>query len=157
MVNGNGKLDVQFDAVPVIRLHEVWPFVRRGLEDIVKKNKPDWWPEDVYARLSNSQATLYLVHHNGRPVSFFVVYLSPLQYSLGQELIYWCGWGIPPCEWLPEDHPHELRVAMGDFFKELARQSGAKRVASLSARKGYDRLATELGLHRTFTRYECDL
>ena len=150
---------LRIDMLAPEQLHDFWPMLKRGLEGILKKasHSPDWQPEDVYAYLRCQKAVAYLAFYRGRYVAFTVCYLNPLPFSGRQELIVWCGWGIPMKERYPDDNQDLVWAALWEQMREAARRAGAVRIATLTTRPGYHKQASKVGLTASFTRYESAL
>lgn len=151
--------DLRIDTLAPGQLHAFWPFLKRGLLDILRKLKvaPDWIPEDVYAFVRHGDAVAYLVFHHGRYVAFMVCYLNPLPFSGQKELIAWCGWAIPVKERYPNDDQDRVWRMMFDLMRDTGRRAGAIRLATLTTRPGMAKQAAKVGLIPSFTRYECTL
>jgi hypothetical protein len=76
------------------RLHELWPFIQRGLIAVEKKVKPDWRPEDVYAALRAGQASCVIVEQGSARLGFLVYYRQIRPFSGKPELFVWAAWDI---------------------------------------------------------------
>jgi hypothetical protein len=143
------------------RLHGYWSFVRRGLEDIIAKTKPEWIPEDAYSRLSHGEAALYVVSQNAIPLGFAVCYLQPRNYGLKQDLCIWQGWS------LPMQTLHDLGVSpsdatriiedLFDYLKKVAEHSKAASLTFYSPRKGMQRASAKWGFAPVLTQYSCSV
>ena len=134
-------------------LHQVWPFVRAGLDAIARRVKPDRLIEDVYATLRAGTSFLTLGLCNGVPVGFAVSYFNDLPFSGQRELFVWCTWTLPLRERQPGwDVDGAIRQVLAELIA-LARQQGAKHLACISPRKAFARWAGDLGfslLHSTY-------
>ena len=113
-----------------IQPHELrmyWTFVRKGLQTILSKSPEDWIPEDVYVDCFNSKALLWAFKQDNRLVGFSV--LQPQ----GDNLHIWCAYfehNLEPC-W--------------QAIQEIADAGGARTITFDSYRKGWDRVARNLG------------
>ena len=113
-----------------IQPHELrmyWAFVRKGLQTILSKTPEEWIPEDVYVDCFNGKALLWAFKQDNRLVGFSV--LQPQ----GDNLHIWCAYfehNLEPC-W--------------QAIQEIADAGGAKTITFDSHRKGWDRVARNLG------------
>ena len=113
-----------------IQPHELrmyWSFVRKGLQTILSKTPEEWIPEDVYVDCFNSKALLWAFKQDNRLVGFSV--LQPQ----GDNLHIWCAYfehNLEPC-W--------------QAIREIADAGGARTITFDSHRKGWDRVARNLG------------
>lgn len=119
-------------------LHEYWPYLKRGAEDILRKvgKHTDWIVEDLYAALRYPEAShtvLWLVSRNAKQVGWAAGNLERTKY--GQlEFFVWDGWTIPLREREPEDDVDGARIQLFDFIKAWAKNQGCKRLTCLSPR-----------------------
>lgn len=113
-----------------IQPHELrmyWSFVRKGLQTILSKTPEEWIPEDVYVDCFNGKALLWAFKQDNRLVGFSV--LQPQ----GDNLHIWCAYfehNLEPC-W--------------QAIQEIADAGGARTITFDSHRKGWDRVARNLG------------
>ena len=139
----------EFTCEPVApgRLHETWPFIKRGLEAIVRKT-PNirWIPEDVYAALQHNNASAYLVrdNHSGRVMGFFVVHPQNTGFSDRTELFLWAAWTIPLRERMNGDNVDGAIRAAIEHMVKLAHDGGHVGLVFLTARRGFS-IANRLG------------
>jgi hypothetical protein len=139
------------------RLHEYWPFLRRGLDAIIKKTpRIRWIPEDVYAAIANQTAAAFVVRQDRvRALGFFVVHPQNIGFCDKTELFLWAGWTLPPREREPgDDVPAALKFAI-EYMIKLAHEAGHVSLSYLTARRGF----TKKPLHyfsEAFTAYRVD-
>jgi hypothetical protein len=146
------------ESVPPGKLHEYWPFLRRGLETIIKKTKHiRWIPEDVYASLSNSAAVAFLVRQDGKRVlGFFIVHPQNIGFSDRTELFLWAGWTLPLREREPGDDVEGGLSFATDYMIKLAHDAGHVAVSYLTARRGF-RIKPLHYFKEAFTAYRVDI
>lgn len=109
--------------VPTEKLHEVWDWVRPGLEHIKRKQRESWLPEDVYKQLRDKTAFLCTVEDKG-----FIVYQILLGDDFRGVLHIWCIWG--PLK----EYEQQVYVELEAY----ARQLGVARIRGVG-RKGWAR------------------
>lgn len=151
--------DISIDYVELTTLHDVWPLLRIGLEDIIKKTQPDWIAEDVYANLRDNAASAYLVRYKGVIVGWFIVCTSLRPFNHKKDLLMWAGWSMPVKERQRRGVDTQglaIRIerAAFTFCESLAVQHGYHAVAFLSSRSGMRKRAEEWGYATRATRYE---
>jgi len=140
--------------VPAKQLHDHWPFVRRGLEAIRKKTKPEWLAEDIYSAIRQGNAMLLLAMCGPNPVGFTISYFTEVPFSNRKELFVWAAWTIPPRERLTG---WPVQAAINDNFDtlvRLARAEGAFRLSCLSPRPGFGGWAKQFGFRHYLSSYE---
>ncbi len=126
----------QIQQVDPVKLHQYWPFIKRGVDAVIRKSQHTrWWPEDVYAAVQTRQAMAYIVAHNGQQVSMFVVHPQPVMFTGETELFLWLFWALPLREWNP---PERFQVSMDTlkYIAQLAIQGGHSAVSTLTVRPG---------------------
>lgn len=102
-----------------LRLHDVWEWVRKGLEVTRRRSKSQWLPEDVYAAIKNGQASLFLIEDRG-----FIV-LQEVAGASGKELFVWVIWG----------QLRDIEAELFAWLRECKRKAGAVRVWWRSPRR----------------------
>jgi hypothetical protein len=134
------------------KLHFYFPFIKRGLEDILRKNtvpraaqlpevlantKVRWRSEDVYAALAYKTATAYLVSRNRRLLGFFIVHPQPINFTDKTELFLWTAWALPIRERRPQDDfPDAIRRSI-TFLAALKEQGKHAELTMLTMRPGF--------------------
>lgn len=121
-----------------LRIHFHWPFILRGLTDIIRRAKGHtrWWPEDVYAAIQFRAATCYLSRIEVTPVGYFIAHPQPVPFAGETELFIWIAWNIPP----RERNGLRVDIAMVEGIRFLAQQAVAQNFCGLSTvtvRKGF--------------------
>lgn len=146
---------LRITALDPQKLHFYFPFIKRGLEDILRKNTPRksrgslsevfantkvrWRPEDIYAALAYKTATAYLASRNRRLLGFFVVHPQPVAFTHKTELFLWTAWTLPLRERHPEDDfPDVIRQSVA-FMARLKAEGGHAEMTMLSLRPGFMR------------------
>lgn len=130
---------IAINQVQPQQLHDVWGFVGRGIETVIRKVKPDFISPDVYAAIRFNNAQLYMVTRGSRALGFFVTYAQRRPFSNKLEYLIWIGYTIPLRERLPEDNLTEAVALSLNFVQEQARSLGAAGPVMLSTRKGFER------------------
>ncbi len=116
-------------------VYNSWDWIRPGVEQVIKRTEAHFRPEDVYTRLRNGTAWLYLI---GAEEFGFVV-ITQEHDPDGMVLFVWCLW----------TEPHKLRPVKQAFdsaLDELAKTAGAKRIRWQSPRN-YAREGCKLVAH----------
>lgn len=131
------------------RLRQLWPFVERGLETILRKVKPrpTWLPSDVYSSLLSGQSQLCLAKRSDRNLGFFVWYLERDAWSGESSVFCWCAWTIPLKERIATDNIDEVVALTIQFLKSIL----GKPFKMVSSRPGF---ATKLGAKRLYWIFE---
>jgi hypothetical protein len=108
-------------------LRQHWSFVRSGLNTILSKSPEEWIPEDVYVDCFNNKALLWLFKQENRLFGFAV--LQPQE----DNLHIWCAY-------------FEHNLADGwQAIQDIAKAGGARTITFESKRKGWDKVAKDLG------------
>lgn len=108
-------------------LHDVWEWVRTGLQKMIRKTRDDWHPEDVYTELRTGAAVMHLIYVNHERVGFIVTQIWP-GYHAGPRLFIRALW----CE------PHTLAPVeqeLMDAIGTMARESGCRGIRMNSPRR----------------------
>lgn len=115
-----------------------WKFVREGLQYIVDKTGDRWLPEDVYMHIKSGNMGLYMSDDG------FAV-LQPVKGWDGTELYIFCGYSRGG---------HDLVMQESEQIMDIAKSIGAKRVKFQSNRRGFEKLAQEMGYSLDFVQFE---
>lgn len=126
-------------------LHAVWSFVKGGLGAVIRKARPDFVVEDVYAAIRFNNAQLYMVTRGPRALGFFVAYAQRRPFSNRLEYFNWCSYSIPLRERLPNDNVPEAVALSIDFMRNQARALGCDRLVTVSRRPSYARFGFKAG------------
>lgn len=113
-------------------LAQWWEFVRLGVEDLLKKVRPEGFytfrPEDVYVAIRAKQVVLYVVFLDGKLTGFGITRRAEDAFLNAEPyLLSWLGW----CD---------KREATDLYFRELenvARGLKLKEIRHYSTRKGW--------------------
>lgn len=140
-------------------LHQTWPLLRIGLEDIIRKTQPDWLPEDMYAQLAEQKASAYLVQYQDVTVGWFIICEMIRPFNFKKDLLIWAGWSMPVRERQKrgvetQGLALDIEQAVFTFCENLARQHQYAAVAFLSPRAGMRKRAEQWGFRERSTRYE---
>lgn len=113
-------------------LHQYWPFLERGLNDIVRKVKPDWIPPDVYSALRAGSATVAIACRGDHQLGFVIYYRQERSWCNKADLFVWCMWNIPLRERLPDDDMPDAMKTGIDYLHDWQRAWGCERVISIT-------------------------
>lgn len=124
-------------------LSKHWKFVREGLQYVVDKTQDRWLPEDVYMHLKSNNMGLYMQDSGDG----FAI-LQPIKGWDGMELYIFCGYSRDK---------HDVVMQDIESIKDIAKSIGAKRVKFQSNRKGFNKLAQDMGYTLDFVQYEMEI
>jgi hypothetical protein len=99
------------------QLHEMWPFILRGLDYVKKKLKPNWIPPDLYAFLRNGQLNCIIARRAERLLGFVIYGRQLRPFDFKPELFVWVAYELPMREWEPAD---EMPVTVQKIWQYLA-------------------------------------
>ena len=120
--------DGELRLIAVQDLHQYWPFIKDGLEQVRKHSAEDWIAEDVYTAIRTGGSTLHVAFVGGAYAGFCV--LTALQGYSSKSLHIWCAYGVPGMS------------VVERFEKELvaiALRAGARRITFFSPRTGWEK------------------
>ena len=106
-----------------------WPWVRKGLDTVLKKTPESWIPEDLYCDCYENRSMLWVTLVDNKAVGFFV--LQPN----GTNVHIWVAYLEDP-RYLKEGWEH---------IKGIVRNGNCETITFSSFRKGWERRAFELG------------
>jgi hypothetical protein len=115
--------------VPPERIHEVWSWVRVGLEEVKRRANAVWLPEDIYLALKSKSAFLFI-----KDEGFCV--LQRTTEADGPRLFIWA---LHAPKMMRENSE-----AVMEELKTMARAVGAKALRMQSPRKGWERCGWEV-------------
>ncbi len=101
----------------------MWPQIKPGVEEVIRKCPDDFWPEDVYASLQRGGSTLFLVEDG-----FMVVEIVNDAFSTKKTLYVWILY------WLKAEENQDL---LYEHLDRLAKQAGCCRIHFKSPRMGW--------------------
>jgi hypothetical protein len=134
-------------------LHDVWAFVKQGLDEVIKKTKPEWIAEDIYTALSTGHATLFVSFSDQKPIGYTITYFSPIAFTQQRELFIWVAWTIKPAQRTSED---DVDAAvwhnMNGLFR-LAHAEKCSRITCISPRRGFAKWASKFGFTLMHSAY----
>jgi hypothetical protein len=138
---------MKLDQIPALKLHEVWPQVLPGLEVVIKRTSPEWWPEDVYLSLKTASAFLYLCYTEGEYVGFFILVPKLDEHSGKRSLLVWIAysrsWG-------------STTEGLHEIYK-MAKSHGFQSVHFYSPRAAWARRLQAEGFRMTEIKFERSL
>ncbi len=109
-------------------VYNSWDWIRKGVQKSIDKTGSHMRPEDVYVRLRNGTAWLYLICPVDEEIGFMV--LTQEHDPDGMVMFIWVLWAEPG---KLSPHYEEFKNALD----QLARNIKAKRVRGSSPRRGY--------------------
>ena len=131
---------VELAELKLESLHAHWPFVRRGLDAIHQRLKPDWIPENVFAALVAGHSSCVVVSRGARPIGFVVYYKQPRPFSFKPELFVWAAWALPLRERLQSDNLPEAIAIVWRYLVNVAKGNyGTNVISWISPRGGFER------------------
>ena len=112
------------------QVRTVWEYVKTGLAK-VQSNSPEWWiPEDIYADCVFQRSMLWLFIENDRALGFVV-----LQPKEDKTLHIWCAYA---------NEPNHMKRAFIEI-QNISKQGNMEKITFDSWRKGWEKMAKELG------------
>ena len=112
------------------QVRTVWEYVKTGLAKVQSKS-PEWWiPEDIYADCVFQRSMLWLFKENDRALGFVV-----LQPKEDKTLHIWCAYA---------NEPNHMKRAFIEI-QNIAKQGNMEKITFDSWRKGWEKMAKELG------------
>lgn len=108
-----------------------WPTIKPGLENILRKSREKWIPEDIYSDCMNNRATLWAGLENNHLVGFMVLE------NQGENLHVWSAWSL--------EKDYDLLKNGLECIKSIARQNNNKNITFSSNRAGWNKRAAEIG------------
>ena len=138
---------VTFQWIEPTKLRDVWPIVRKGLEETISKAPGGWIPEDIYSEVLTGQAVLHLGIVEDHCRGFIVS--KTLEGIRGKTLLIWVLYSDWNGRNILQDNMDEVSA--------WARNIGANRIQFQSPRRGWERVAESLGFHQTQVIYEYEL
>lgn len=142
---------VVISPVKPAELHQHWAFLRRGLDDIVRRVKPDWISEDIFGAIRADVVTAIIVSRGTHKLGFAVYHRQNRPWSGKYDLFLWAAWAIPLRERLPDDDlPQAIQHGIA-YLHDVRRSIGAERLVAISSRRG---LCKKYGLKTLFYTLE---
>ena len=127
-------------------LHEVWDYVKSGLEHLLQRAPDKWRVEDVYHHVKAANFYLHTIQDKQGENTGFVV-LQVVQGWAGKEMYVFAAYSLDPA----------IMDYAFDEVKELAKRMGVNYLKFTSSRKGWDKRAEQLGYKFENVTYEIDL
>jgi hypothetical protein len=109
-------------------LRKDWPWVRPLLEKVIAKTREPWWPEDVYAAVTNGKAAMWVCDE---PEGVLVAYQDVESWSGDKLLHVWVCYCVGGMESMGEQ---AYRV-----LDEAKQRVGAKAIVMDSPRPGWQK------------------
>lgn len=129
------------------KLRIFWPEVREGLNKVIEKNPNYWMPEDVYLAIKTQKAVLICGETERGDFAGFLV-LQMNHGVDGRGVFIWAHYNAIEHGGLYDAWP---------AFLEFCAATGAQRLTMLSSRKGWSKVAEQLGFQPVQTQYELQL
>lgn len=116
----------------------MWPFLERGVRQIIHRGHAEWSTFDFYAALRHPQATgmsLWIASRNQHTLGWFCGYPQQNFWNGRMEWFLWGVWTIPLRERRPDDGTREAMIECHEFIRRFAKQNGYHRIVTLSMRE----------------------
>ena len=129
---------VRFVEVKPIEIHYYYPFIHRGLEDIIRKigaEHIDWKPEDVYTAIRNATTKLVIAMRGERFLGWFSYYIETRGWSGNKHLLIWHVWARPMNERLPYDNIGDAIRGGLQTLKDIAREDHCDSLVMMTSAK----------------------
>lgn len=134
-------------------LQHAWANIKPSVSRIALRYETDWIPEDVYASLRSGESQLFLVG-DGR--GFVVLKKNLNQYTGESSLFVWVGSYFDADKHGP-DFTVDEKNALTAQLCEMAKSAGATSVMFESPRRGWDKIALEMGWKPVMTTWKVDV
>ena len=141
-----GATELEFIPVLQNNLHECWPLLKLGLEQIRAEWPVDWIPEDLYSSLRGGNSEAFILKRAAKDIGFFVAYKSLRAWSGVAEYLIWILWTTDEFQIeLDSDERNQARKELLVFIKQRAKElSCGENISCISPRMGYKKLGFEL-------------
>lgn len=137
------------------QLHQWWPLLKRGLDEIKRKIGPDYIPEDIYAALRNGQTSCVIAQRSSRPLGFVVYYKQLRPFSARPELFIWAAWDLPYQLRQEGDDVDEMVARMWEYLTLVAKNAyGTDQIAWMTKPRRASAFARKFGWQPTFTLFQ---
>lgn len=128
----------EFIAIPPVAISNVWSLIR---DDLAAIDNPDETPvEEVYHMLRTNQATLFILHIEGKRIGFVI-----LRAVLPDLHIWLCH----------AQNGYEVLRVFREELMNVARNAGAKDLTFGSRRKAWQEVAKAHGFSTRSITYFC--
>ena len=138
----------RLDPIPALRLHEAWPQVVPGLEQVRKRTSPEWWAEDVYLALKTNTAHLYMCYLDSVYAGFFILVPKLDEHSGKRSLLVWIAYS--------SDLFTSTSAGLQEVYK-LAKAGGFSNVHLYSPRIAWARRLAREGFKMTEIKFEREI
>jgi hypothetical protein len=118
--------DGELRHVPPQDLHQYWPFIKEGLEEVRNHSVDGWIAEDVYSAIRTGSSTLHVAFISGTYAGFCV--LTVMQGYSSKALHIWCAYGAHGANVIQRFESELIKIALN---------CGARKLTFLSPRKGW--------------------
>lgn len=148
VAHGTSSAKLTLEYVPIADLQMVWPQVKPGLKEVIRRAPAHWIPEDVYHALRANIASLHIATdpRDGEYLGFVV--LMRVDAWDGPTLHIWAAHNTGARDVLVE--------AVGEIVG-MARNINARRVTFSSQRRGWERTAALLGFRPATQNFEMEI
>lgn len=134
---------LEFRPVQIAEIKAWWPRVRPALEDVARKNRPSWIPEDVYHVLMGNRGWLALTLHGDDVVGVTVVCQDGDQFAQRTDYLVWIAWADP--QNVEKGIARDARDFTQERIEMAVRNAGGRFLRMHSPRKGWAKIAPQLG------------
>lgn len=108
-------------------LRKDWPWVRPLLDEVRRKRGSEWWPEDVYAAVTNGKAAMFV---SDEPEGVICCYPDKEAWTQEMTLFIWLVYCVNGMERL-QDEANAL-------LNQMAKNIGAKKIV-MDGRLGWQK------------------
>jgi hypothetical protein len=124
----------------------LWPWVREGLDAVVRKTSPDWLVEDIYAMLKTGLAKLVVATtEDGALYGFFVWTATQRPHSGKMDLCVMAGWTDPKKVVSLRERKEALAQA-ASVIRQIAASHNLEGAYFLSPRRGFERVGFKVNV-----------
>lgn len=114
---------VAFTEVRPETLHQYWPFIKKGLEAVARKVKPDWLPENIFSALFTGHTNCVMAQRGGKDIGFVVYYKLLRPFSQKADLFIWAAYTIPFKERTQADNVPDLVATVWRYLAGVAKSN----------------------------------
>ena len=132
-------LPVAINQVDPQRIHDIYPFLLRGMLAIKKRVPSDFQPEDVYTAIRSGGAVAYIVARGERNLGYFITYVQTRPFSGRKEYFIWLSWSIPLRDRSEGDNVPDAVEHSMEFMRQQARALGCDSIVHMSSRRGFEK------------------
>ena len=138
--NLNGELMIT--QIETEQLPKVWPIVRPGILDILRRSGPvDFAIADILREVANNRSPLFVIEYREQYAGVLILRYFQEEFKPIKYLHVWAMYLTPESQQAEDD----LVAMTWNFVEQEARRFGAKYVQVISDRKGWGRRLKKFG------------